>query len=64
MKASRGLKQCDSLSSLHFVLVGNVSSSIKGWDKGFLEVFKVGKERVHIFHLQFSYGYLLLLLFL
>ena len=56
VKASRGLRQGDLLSSFLFTLVANVLSKmlVRAKEREMLEGFRVGRNRTRVSHLQFA----------
>ena len=56
VKASRGLRQGDPLSSFLFTIVADVLSRmmLKAEEKSALEGFRVGRNRIRVSHLQFA----------
>ena len=56
VKASRGLRQGDPLSSFLFTLVADVLSRmlLRAGERNLLECFRVGRNRTRVSHLQFA----------
>ncbi|RVW29025.1 Phosphoinositide phosphatase SAC1 [Vitis vinifera] len=56
VKASRGLRQDDSLSPFLFILVADVLSRmlLRAEERNSLEGFRVGRNRIRVSHLQFA----------
>ena len=56
VKASRGLRQGDSLSPFLFTLVADVLSRmlLRAEERNMLEGFKVGRNKTRVTHLQFA----------
>ena len=56
VKASRGLRQGDPLSSFLFNLVADVQSRmlLRAEERNLLEGFRVGRNRTRVSHLQFA----------
>ena len=57
VKASRGLRQGDPLSTFLFTLVADVLSRmlLRADERNSLEGFRVGRNRTRVSHLQFAY---------